>query len=311
MENLLKLFGVSCYENQTAEYIYNQAKSLADQIEIDTMGNVIALKKGSAPETKVMLMTSIDHKGFMLTVKDGKVFRFGGIGTHDASLLPGQVVEFENGAKGIIGTDADEDIKLKNLYVDIFEKTAEAGDIFTCCDTPVINDRYITSGRLSARVGVYVLLRVLEQLKGNKNDIYFVFATHSSLAYRGSKTASFAVEPDVAITVGTVNATDVPCGDKNNITLDGGVAIKIKDKSILAHPYVKSILTESAKNKGICYQAEITGETSEGGVVHTAKGPVMTGGISIPVRYKGKQNEMCLKEAIENAVKMILGCELI
>jgi len=311
MEKLLQLFGVSGYETQASEHIYNQAKAFADEIEIDALGNVVALKKGSAPEKKLMLIASVDQKGFIVTVKDGGILRFGSIGDWDASLLEGRLAEFENGAKGIIGSDADEDIKIKNLYVDIIEGSADIGDIFTLCDSPVINDKYITSGRLSARAGAYVLLQVLEQLMDNKNDVCFVFATHSQLAYRGSKTASFAADPDVAITVGTACATDVPCGDKNNITLDGGPAIKIKDKSILAHPYVKAALTDSAQSLGINYQAEISTEASEGGAVHMARGPVITGGISIPVRYKGKQNELCLKESLENAVKMILGCELI
>lgn len=311
MEKLLQLMGVSGYETQVAQYIYNQAKAFADEVEIDAMGNVVALKKGSAPQKRVMLIASMDQPGFIVTVKDGNILRFGGIGGVDASLVKGQVAEFASGAKGIIGSDADEDIKIKNLYVDMIEGSADIGDIFTPCDSPVINDKCITSGRLSARVGAYVLLKVLEQLKGNKNDVCFVFATHSELAYRGSKTASFAVDPDVAITVGTACATDVPCSDKNNITLDGGPAIKIKDKSILAHPYVKAALADSAQKLGIKHQAEISTETSEGGAVHMARGPVMTGGISIPVRYKGKQNELCLKESIENAVKMILGCELI
>ncbi len=311
MEQLIKLtqlFGVSGYEAPTAEYILNIAKKHTDSAEIDTLGNVIAIKKGTASKQKIMLIASIDQKGFITTVKQDNVWRFGGIGNYIPASLVRERVESENGAIGIIGSDADKDIKIKNLYIDVIEGDATTGSVFTRSDKTYINDKYITSGRLSARVGAYVLLKVMEQLKGNKNDVIFVFATHSNLAYRGSKTATFALEPDMAITVGTVRATDVPGGDKNNITLDGGPAIKIKDKSILAHPFIKKALTTV---KGIKYQLEISDETSEGGAVHLAKGPVMTGGISIPLRYKGSENEICHIGTIENTIKMILGSDLI
>ncbi len=311
MDKLIKLtqlFGVSGYEAPTAEYILEIAKKHTDTAELDTLGNVIAVKKGNNPQHKLMLIASIDQPGFIATVKQDNIWRFGAIGSHKADSLVGKAVEFENGARGIIGSDADKDIKIKNLYVDVIEGEIDTGAVFTCCDTPYANDKLITSGRLSARVGAYVLLKVMEQLKDNKNDVIFVFATHGNLTYRGSKTATFATEPDMAVTVGTVNSTDVPTGDKNNITLEVGPAVKIKDKSILAHPRIKNALTSV---KGIKYQLEISDETSEGGAVHLAKGPVMTGGISVPVRYKGMANEMCLIEAIENTVKMILGSELI
>ena len=312
LKKLLDLIGVSGYEEMgVSNYIYDLVKPLADDVQIDGMGNVIALKKGADPKEKIMLITSIDQRGFIVTVKDGKALRMGAIGSYDDNLPIGQMVEFNHGARGIISSDADEAAKVKNLYVDIIEGTADVGDIFTCCDNPYVNEDCIASGRLYARVGAYVLIQVMEQLKNNKNDVYFVFATHGEVAFRGSKTAAFAVSPQMAITVGTVCTGDMPGSEKSNITLDGGPAIKIKDTSILAHPRIKNGLIDSAQNLGIKYQAEVSGETSEGGVVHIAKGAVMTGGVSVPLRYKGSTTELCLIENINNTVKLILGSDLL
>ncbi len=309
---LLGLFGVSGYEETTAQYVYEQAKPYSDSIETDALGNVIAVKKGCAPEKRIMLCASIDSPGFIITVKDGDVFRFGNIGNTDASKILGQTAEFENGARGIIGSDTDEDIKIKNLYVDIIDKKAEIGDVFTISDIVFKNEKIITSSRLSSRLGAYVVLELLRRIKDNKNDIYFVFATQSGLSFRGSKTAAFASAPDMAITIGAAQACDAGTKDKNGITLEGGPAIIIKDTSILAHPYIKSALAESAEKQGIKYQAQVTcEESSEGGAIHLSGSGVITGGVNIPLRYKGQTNELCLIENIENTVKLILGSELI
>lgn len=310
--NLLKLFGVSGYEEKTGAYIVQEAEKYADSVKTDIMGNITALKKGSEGKQKIMLCTSIDQSGFIITVKDGNVLRFGGIGSCDPDKLCGRTAEFENGAKGIIGCDTDENIKIKNLYADIIDGSADIGDVFTLADNPCRTGKYITSSRLSSRLGAYVLLRLMEQIKDNKNDIYFVFAVQGELAFRGSRTAAFNAAPDAAITVGTVSAHDMPGKEKNGISLDKGPAIIIKDSSILAHPRIKSSLADSAQKQGIQYQAEVSHtEQSEGGVIHLSGGGITTGGVNIPLRYKGSETELCLIKNIEDTIKLIAGCDLI
>ncbi|MDD4690246.1 MAG: hypothetical protein PHE51_10955 [Eubacteriales bacterium] len=309
---LLNTFGVAGYEDRLTDYIYDHAQSLADEIQKDCMGNIIALKKGNNSQHKLMLITSIDQTGFIGMVKDGDVLRFGEIGTHKASQLVGQAVEFENGATGIIGSDCDNEIKIKNLYVDVIDGEAGTGDVFALAHTQIKNDKYISSSRLSSRVGAFILLKLLAEINANKNDIYFVFATQGGLNFRGSRTATFSVNPDMAITIGTAMACDTPSSASSDITLAGGPAIKIKDKSILAHPQIKNSLMDSGDRQNMDYQLEVTSEeSSEGGIVHISSGVVMTGGVSVPLRYKDSHQELCLIENIEKTASLIKGCDLI
>ena len=67
IKELTDLNGVSGNENEVREYIKNKINGLCDSIEVDTIGNIIAYKKGSSGRLKVMLSAHMDEVGFMVS----------------------------------------------------------------------------------------------------------------------------------------------------------------------------------------------------------------------------------------------------
>ena len=69
---------------------------------------------------------------------------------------------------------------------------------------------------------------------------------------------------------------------------------------------VRNKLISLAKEKGIPYQLEvITGGGTDAGAIHTAKGGIKTGAISIPMRYIHTATETSSIKDIENTIKLI------
>ena len=71
VEELCMTPGISGHEEKIAEIIKRELKDVADDIETDLMGNVIATKKGSDKKgPKVMLAAHMDEIGLMVRYID-------------------------------------------------------------------------------------------------------------------------------------------------------------------------------------------------------------------------------------------------
>ena len=60
--------GAPGYEQRIREFILAEVTPLADKVEVDAMGNVIAIKKGQQ-DKKVMVAAHMDEIGFIDRVK--------------------------------------------------------------------------------------------------------------------------------------------------------------------------------------------------------------------------------------------------
>ena len=65
--------GAPGHEQRVREIVLRETKSLVDKIQIDNMGNVVAIKKGKKRK-KVMIAAHMDEIGFIVTHIDDKGF---------------------------------------------------------------------------------------------------------------------------------------------------------------------------------------------------------------------------------------------
>ena len=52
-------------EKEVRDYIIEQAKKYADEVKVDRLGNVIATKKGTSSDKKVLLTAHMDEVAFI------------------------------------------------------------------------------------------------------------------------------------------------------------------------------------------------------------------------------------------------------
>ena len=99
---------------------------------------------------------------------------------------------------------------------------------------------------------------------------------------------------------------DLPDGERmGSAKLGGGAAIKIMDRSVIAHPEMVKTLEQLAKQHGIPAQRDIidAGGT-DAGVIQAGGTGVVTGGISVPCRYIHTPSELVDMADAEACVRL-------
>ena len=316
LKRLSMAFGPSGSEDKIRNIIKEEIKGYVDEINIDTLGNLIAIKKGDGK--KIMIASHMDEIGIMVTNIDEKGFlRFTNIGGVSAFSSLYQRVMFVDGTIGILSMenlDNMKELKLDKMFIDIGAKTKEeamakvkVGDV-ACFYTPFVESGdNIISKAMDDRVGCYIAIESLKRLKDCSNEVYFVFTVQEEVGLRGAKTAAYALDPDYGIAIDVTMTGDTPKAKTMDITMGEGVAIKVKDSSILAHPTVKNTMVNMAKKYDIPYQLEVleAGGT-DSGAIHLSRSGVPSGVISIPCRYVHSPSEMVSKKDLVNAITLLV-----
>ena len=248
LHKLLQTFGPSGNEELICEVIREEIKDYVDEIKIDQMGNLIGIKKGNGK--KIMIASHMDEIGIIATgIDDHGFIRFSNIGGVSPNVSLGQRVKFKNGTTGVIymeALDHIKDLKLEKMYIDIGvdskEKAQEKiniGDVACFDRSSSIHEDVIVSKALDDRIACYIAIETLKQLKNNPHELYFVFTVQEELGLRGAKAAAFGINPDLAIAIDVTGTGDAPKAKHMAVSLRKGPAIKIKDNSIICHPWLK------------------------------------------------------------------------
>lgn len=315
LKKLLETFGPSGNEENIREVIREEVKDYVDEIKVDALGNLIAIKKGKGK--KIMVASHMDEIGIMVSSIDENGFlRFTNIGGVSPFTSLYQRVFFANGTLGVVGMeklDEMKDLTLSKMFIDIGANSKEEamkkiniGDV-ACFYTPFVqNDDYIMSKALDDRIGCYVSIEALKALKDCPNEVYFVFTVQEEVGLRGAKTAAYGIDPDMGIALDVTGTGDTPKCRTMEVKMGKGAAIKVKDNSVLAHPQVKNLMIETAKENNIAYQLEILefGGT-DSGAIHLTRSGVPSGVISLPCRYVHSPSEMVSVKDVEGAVELL------
>jgi endoglucanase len=315
LKSLVELYGPSGDEFLVADYIQATIAPYVDEVWVDKMGNVLAHKKGEGP--KVLVAAHMDQIGFMVTDIDDKGFlRVTSVGGINPYISHGSRVVFRGGFQGILYAEQSVDtakMELKHLYVDIdatdkeeVKKKVQIGD--TCVYACFYNEteRSITSGAMDDRIGCFVMMEALKELDQVGNDCYFAFTVQEEVGTRGGKMVAYAVNPDVGLAVDITGSGDTPGSNRFAVGLHKGVAIKVRDNSLLSHPKVNAHLKACCEAKELPYQMEVLefGGTDAGAISLTREG-IPSSCISIPTRYVHGPHETLSKSDVEGAVVLL------
>jgi putative aminopeptidase FrvX len=316
LKKLCNTFGVSGNEEEIRDVITDEIKNYVDEIKVDPLGNLIAIKKGKGK--KIMIAAHMDEIGVMATYIDDKGFiRFTNIGGVSPYNSIGQRVKFKNNTIGAVSYEEKlEDIKnlkLQNMYIDIGSKSKKEteeririGDTATFIGDTLEQNGYVISKALDNRSGCAVAIKAIQCQSPTENEVYYVFTVQEELGLRGAKTSAYQIMPDFAIVLDVTSTGDKPESDLMEVKLGQGPAIKIKDRSVICHPKVKKILEDSAKSQNIPFQYEILERGgTDAGSIHLTGGGIPSGVLSLPSRYVHSPAEMASLSDIENAVKIL------
>jgi len=320
--------GAPGYEDKIRAIVFKEVTPLVDEIDIDNMGNVIALKKGKI-DKKAMAAAHMDEISFVITHLDDEGFaRFHTLGGFDPKTLTAQRV-IVHGKKDLVGILGSKPIhimtpeerkkapEIKDYFIDFglpakeVKQWIRAGDIVTRERDLVDLGECVSTKSLDNRISVFVLIETLRQLKEPAFDFYAVFTVQEEVGLRGATTATRKINPDVGFGLDVTIANDVPgAQDHEKITqLGKGTAIKVMDGSVIADVRMVSFMEQIAEKHQIPYQREIltAGGTDTAALQRGGEGAIV-GCISVPTRHIHSVVEMCHKEDIQRSIDLLTHC---
>lgn len=324
LQKLTDISSPSGVEEAIRDVIRREVRGYADEVRVDTMGNLIARKRptsgrGEARESrKVMVAAHMDEIGLMVTHVDEKGFvRFTGIGGVYPRNLPGGRVRFLNGTRGVIGlepTDKASDVPpLDRMFIDVGARNAKdcpvrTGDV-AAFERPFLDlGQRMVAKSMDDRIGCVVAIEALRKLERTPHDVYFVFTTQEEVGTRGAQTSAFGIDPQVGFSVDVTGWGDTPGLRDFDVSLGAGPAIKIRDGGMLADPRVVQWMIRTAEKQKIPFQREVLlGGTTDARAMQLVRSGIPVGCISIPCRYVHSPSEMVDLQDVENAVKLVVA----
>ncbi|AFK06238.1 peptidase family protein [Mesotoga prima MesG1.Ag.4.2] len=309
LKELCELPGISGFEERVSSYIMEVVKEKVDSVWTDTVGNLIAVRKGNGKSSKrLMLLAHTDEVGLMVKkINEDGTLSFTNIGGVDPRVLIGKkVLVGENLTPGVIGFEAihtqDPSSLLKTpnmnklkIYLGYSRKEEASekhriGDPVSF-DTPYkeIGD-YAVAKSFDDRTGCEVLMRVLESLdeKAVDFDVYFAWVVQEEVGLRGSGVAAKQIKPDVALVFENTTAGDNPELPEYRwaTSLGKGPVLTFAHSGLVLDKKILDTIVETAKNNSIefQYKSRIAGGTDAARLAKVMAG-VPSGVISTPSRY--------------------------
>jgi tetrahedral aminopeptidase len=319
LQTLTETFGPSGYEDEVRRIVRSEVKTLADEVRVDTLGNLIVHKRPTKPAgntKKIMVAAHMDEIGIIASHIDKNGFvRFAPVGGVFLRYILGGRVRFLNGAQGIIGFDRLEKFNelpaLDKIYVDVGATSpkdcpVKVGDVAAFDRQFSDLGQRLVAKSMDDRVGVLVAIESLRALGSTPHDVYFVFTTQEEVGIRGASTAAYGVDPDVGIALDVTPSGDTPNAFRMEMALGKGPCIKIQDVGMIADPRVVRWMIRAAEKNKLPYQREVLliGST-DAKAIQIARAGVPAGCISVPVRYVHSPSEMVDYSDVENAVRLL------
>jgi endoglucanase len=326
--------GAPGFEQRIRQVVLREIKNLADDIQIDNMGNVVALKKGTLHGTpqckKVMIAAHMDEIGFMVTYIDEDGFlRFTPLGGFDPKTLTAQrvIVHGKKDVIGVMGTkpihvmtpeERNKVVPISDYFIDLgmpkkeVEKIVSVGNPITRQRELIEMGECVNVKSLDNRVSVFILIETLRLLKKHAYDVYAVFTVQEEVGIRGANAAALQIQPDFGFGLDTTLAYDVPGAKPQDrcTRLGDGTAIKVMDASTICDYRMVNYMKETAEKHNIKYQLEIlaAGGTDTAGIQRMNPGGAISGAVSIPTRHIHQVVEMCHKGDILNSISLLQKC---
>jgi len=320
--------GAPGFEHSIRTLVEEQVKEFADEIKVDALGNLLAVKKGEKAK-RILVAAHMDEISFLVTHIDDEGFiRFHTLGGFDPKTLTAQrvIIHGKKPVMGVMGSKpihlmkADEKNKapqLHDFFIDTGRNKEEVNELIQVGD-PITRERSlirmgpcINGKSLDNRVSVYILIETLKRLKGKTlpYDLFAAFTVQEEVGLRGAMNIAHQINPHFGIGLDVTIAFDVPGAQAHEYVtkLGKGTAVKIMDGSTICDPRMVKYLQWVADQIKLEYQNEVltAGGTDTAGLQRYGKDGSIAGAISIPLRHIHQVIEMVHEKDIIGTIDLL------
>lgn len=305
LKRLSEACGVSGYEQQVRVIIREVFGQYADEVRIDTLGSVIALKRGIGPDPRpaVMCATHMDEIGLIVSDLEEGFLCFQQVGGYDDRVLVGQEVVVHGRAvlPGIIASrpphvlpteERDKPIPYDKLRIDVglssdeLRRFVRVGDLVTM-DRPLVELKGgLVSGKaLDNRVSIAAAAICLEELVSVRHywDLYVVATAQEETGLKGAVTSSYGLGPDIGIAIDVTWGRQPGAPDEYTFELGKGPTIACGPNF---HPELQQALVSAAESLEMPYHLEPTTRPpgTDARAIQITREGIPSALVSIPLR---------------------------
>lgn len=326
LKEITDLKGTSGGEAAVRDFLRARYEGLADTIETDGLGSLMATLEGEGP--RILAVGHMDEVGFMVRAITGDGFvKFSRCGFFFITGVLSQhfIIQTEKGdvrAVCALSQASTRDGKLpdiEDLVLDIgCTSKEEAQELGVCVGDFIVPEghftqmgpkgNYLVNKAWDNRIGCAVALRVMENLKqeGHPNTFIGGGSAQEEVGTRGAKTLGYLANADIGFSIDVGIADDMPGGAKEGISLGKGPELCFMDSGTISNRKLLKFAAKVAEECGIPYQTSIMkhGGTDAEEFQHIRSGmPVLL--INVPSRYAHTPTSMICYEDYENTVKLV------
>jgi len=335
LKQLSEASGVSGYEANVRDLVREEFSQYADEIRVDTMGSLIALKRGEIesgrgmprpdiPRHSIMLAGHMDEIGLLVTKLEKGFLRFATVGGFDLRVLLGQevVVHGRRDLPGIIATrpphvltteEREQVVPLDKLFIDVGLPEDELGKWVRVSDVITLRRQFtelagnlVCGKAFDDRAAVVCIANCLQHLASMKHtwDVYAVATVQEEVGLKGALTSTFGIAPDVGIAIDVGHGNMLGVSEVDTANVGGGPAIGFGPN---IHPLIYSRLVETAKSYEIAYQPDpIPGHSgTDAWAMQVTREGIPTGLVSIPLRYMHTSVETLSLKDLERVGRLL------
>jgi putative aminopeptidase len=324
---LMGIPGLSGHEERVAAWLRDRLTGLGIASRTDRLGNLIVTLPGDPDAPSVMVFAHMDQLGFVVRKieADGliRVERLGGVSERamaaqavllcppDRPDVPGVIMN-----KAHHATTPDEKYKTlttPEIRIDTghgSKAAVEAAGIRI--GTPVIYHPRVmplAGNRLAGtaiddRAGCAILLAMAEVLKSRRkgSTVYLVWSVLEEFNLRGAVVAAQILQPDIAIQIDLMLATDTPdMADRGDMTLGGGPGMALYSfhgrgtlNGVIPHPVLVRLMEDTAAQLDLPLQRSAhIGALTDLSYVQTVGQGVAAIDMGFPMRHSHSALEVC------------------
>ena len=327
-KNLMDLMlvpGLSGHEDRVRRALCKQLDAMGIAHTTDTLGNLCAHFPGAGPA--VMLFTHMDQLGFIVRriEADGliRLERLGGV--PERALAAQEVLICVGEGKDVPAVITNKShhatspaekyqvVPYADLTVDSGLSSAEEVEaagvkigspvVYAPRATELGND-CIAGTSIDDRAGCAVLLEVAKLLSKRKSGppVNLAFTVLEEFNLRGAQPLAQQLQPDIAIQLDIMLATDTPdMAAKGDMVLGGGPGMSLYSfhgrgtlNGVIPHPALVNLFESTAKQQNIPLQRSAqTGVLTDLSYVQLVGSGVASIDMGFPMRYSHSAREVC------------------
>ncbi len=334
---LMMIPGLSGHEDRVRRAIAARLDALGLDSQSDVLGNLCGTLHGEGPS--VMVFAHMDQLGFVVRkVENDGLIRLERLGGVPERALAAQAVLIcvgeDRDVPGIIAnkshhaTAPDEKYRVVpygEVFVDAgFASKAEAEAAGVRIGAPVVyrpDAHMLGADRLAGtsvddRAGCAALIVLAGALAAMKErpTVHVCFTVQEEFNLRGAQALAQRLQPDIAIQIDLMLATDTPdmahCGD---MVLGGGPGMSLYSfhgrgtlNGVIPHPALVSLFEGVADNHKISLQRSAqTGILTDLSYVQLVGHGVAAIDLGFPMRYSHSAQEVCDLRDLERLVQLL------